>query len=347
VSLPDTPLPVTIIGGYLGAGKTTLVNHLLRERAGRRLAVLVNDFGELSIDADLIESREDELIRLAGGCVCCSFGSDLVGALMALPAMQPRPDHVLIETSGVGIPGAVARTLGLLPGLVLDAIVVVADAETLRARAADRYVGDTVLRQLCDADLIVLNKSDLVDAGTAAGLRDWLASQVPRARVLEAAHARLPIEVVLGLGADAPPWPARRPTSADRPLTADGAAPADRAASAGSASLLAPAPIRSHAPALAEALFDSCALRFDHRVDCARLAKALCAPDLHLVRAKGVMLDGDGTPRSLQLVGSRAEVAAVTHRAPGDGRLVCIALRGELDPGRIEALVHDAAAKTG
>ncbi len=335
----DAPLPVTIIGGYLGAGKTTLVNHLLRERAGRRLAVLVNDFGELSIDADLIESREDELIRLAGGCVCCSFGSDLVGALMDLPAMRPRPDHVLIETSGVGIPGAVARTLGLLPGLALDAIVVLADAQTLRARAADRYVGDTVLRQLADADLIVLNKSDLVDAGTAAGLRDWLAIQAPRARVLEAAQARLPIEVALGPGAGGQPGPARGPTSADRTR------PDDQAPPIGNAGLLAPAPIRSRVSAPAAALFDSCALRFDHRVDCARLAQALCDPDLRLVRAKGVMLDTDGAPRSLQLVGSRAEVAAVTHRAPGEGRLVCIALRGELDPGRIEALVHDAAAK--
>ena len=90
------PIPVTLIGGYLGAGKTTLVNHLLRQREGRRIAVLVNDFGDLSIDADLIEAREGELLRLAGGCVCCSFGSDLVAALLQMRALRPAPDHILI-----------------------------------------------------------------------------------------------------------------------------------------------------------------------------------------------------------------------------------------------------------
>ena len=87
------PLPVTVIGGYLGAGKTTLVNHLLRQAGGRRLAVLVNDFGELPLDADLIEADDGEVLSLAGGCICCSFGNDLMAALMQLPARSPRPDR--------------------------------------------------------------------------------------------------------------------------------------------------------------------------------------------------------------------------------------------------------------
>jgi G3E family GTPase len=109
------PIPVTLIGGYLGAGKTTLVNHLLRERGERRIAVLVNDFGELPIDDALIESRDGTLLQLAGGCVCCSFGSDLMAALQQMLALQPQPEHILIETSGVALPAAVARVLGLLP----------------------------------------------------------------------------------------------------------------------------------------------------------------------------------------------------------------------------------------
>ena len=93
--------PTLIVGGYLGAGKTTLVNHLLRNAGGRRIAVMVNDFGELTIDADLIEGAEGSVLALAGGCVCCSFGSDLLGALQDVLQRQPQPDLILIETSGV------------------------------------------------------------------------------------------------------------------------------------------------------------------------------------------------------------------------------------------------------
>ena len=109
-------LPVTLIGGYLGAGKTTLVNHLLRTADGLRLAVLVNEFGALPIDAELIEARGEKVISIAGGCVCCSYGSDLMAALMDLEEIAGDIDHVLIETSGVALPGQVARSVGLLAG---------------------------------------------------------------------------------------------------------------------------------------------------------------------------------------------------------------------------------------
>ena len=106
--------PVTIIGGYLGAGKTTLVNHLLRNAQGRRLAILVNEFGELPIDADLIEARDDDIISLSGGCVCCSYGNDLIMAMMDMARMEPRPDHIVLEASGVALPAAIASSLSLL-----------------------------------------------------------------------------------------------------------------------------------------------------------------------------------------------------------------------------------------
>ena len=161
IAATSEPIPVTVIGGYLGAGKTTLVNHLLRHAGGTRIAVLVNDFGELPIDADLIESKHDDVIGIAGGCVCCEIGSDLVDALRTLAARDPPPQQVLVETSGVALPGAVAGAVGLLPAYRLDATVVLADAETVRERAADRYLGDTVTRQLAEADIVVLNKADL------------------------------------------------------------------------------------------------------------------------------------------------------------------------------------------
>ncbi|WP_238365044.1 CobW family GTP-binding protein [Mesobacterium pallidum] len=196
-------IPVTVIGGYLGAGKTTLVNHLLRHNEGQRLAVLVNEFGELPIDADLIEAEEDGLVSISGGCVCCAYGSDLIGALDDLKAMVPRPDHVLIEASGVALPGAIATTVGLVQGLRADAILVLADADQVQANAANSYLSDTIDRQLAQADILLLTKPDL--ACDLAAVTDWLRAKAPRARIIPADHGQVPISAVLG----ALPLPAR------------------------------------------------------------------------------------------------------------------------------------------
>ena len=110
------PLPVTLVSGYLGAGKTTLINHLLRHANGRRLMVMVNDFGELPIDTDLIESRLGNTITLANGCICCSIGTDLAGAFIDLLNLDPMPDHLLIEASGVAEPHRIANIARAEPG---------------------------------------------------------------------------------------------------------------------------------------------------------------------------------------------------------------------------------------
>lgn len=188
-------IPVTVIGGYLGAGKTTLVNHLLRQAGGRRLAVLVNDFGALPIDADLIEAQEGSKISISGGCVCCSFGSDLVAALQGIVALDPSPGHLLIEASGVALPAAISATVGLVRGLANEGIVVLADAETVRERAGDRYLGDTIERQLRDAGLILLSKPDLADADTLAATQAWLEQFAP---VIASPRGQVPLDVVMG-----------------------------------------------------------------------------------------------------------------------------------------------------
>ena len=115
-------LPVTVIGGYLGAGKTTLVNQMLRQAGGVRIAVLVNEFGELPIDEDLIEAQDDDLISIAGGCICSSFGNDLIAALQQIAALQPCPDHIVIEASGVALPAAIANNVTLIKGMQLGGI---------------------------------------------------------------------------------------------------------------------------------------------------------------------------------------------------------------------------------
>lgn len=174
-------IPVIVIGGYLGAGKTTLLNHLLRHADGRKIAILVNEFGDLPIDADLIEAKDDEMIAISGGCICCSFGSDMTAALIKLAQLDPAPDYVVIEASGVAMPAAVAASISFLDGFNLGGVVVLADSERIRAQAADEYLGDTMLRQISDADLIVQTKIDLISSDVVQDVRDWLGSANPKA----------------------------------------------------------------------------------------------------------------------------------------------------------------------
>ncbi len=184
-----TPIPVTVIGGYLGAGKTTLVNRLLRAEHGERIAVLVNDFGSVAVDSALIESDDGTTIQLSNGCVCCSLAGGFVEAVERVGALEPRPDRLVVETSGVADPAAVAE-YAHLPGLVLDAVVVLADAETIRERADDALVGRQVRAQLAGADVVVINKVDLL--GPHVELDDlvtWVAQQAPDAHLATAVEA--------------------------------------------------------------------------------------------------------------------------------------------------------------
>ena len=142
------PIPVTVIGGYLGAGKTTLLNALLRNESGTRFAVLVNDFGSINVDAEAIASTGADTVELTNGCTCCTIGGDLVLALKAVLARPQPPDAIVIEASGVADPAAVARLAACHPALASQVTIVVADAETVRARADDKYVGGLVRRQL-------------------------------------------------------------------------------------------------------------------------------------------------------------------------------------------------------
>ena len=322
--IDGVPVGVTttlIVGGYLGAGKTTLVNHLLRHAGGRRIAVMVNDFGELTIDADLIEGAEGSVLALAGGCVCCSFGSDLIGALQEVLQRQPPPDLILIETSGVALPAAVARSARLLPGLRIEGIVLLLDAETVRQRAEDPYVGDLVRQQLLDADLLIPNKTELCSAADLVELNTWLPTMsTPGTPVVPASQARVPPELVLGFHADLDTDPdaaigdavarwAAQPIP--RPITPPMAAAADRFVN--------------------ELLMLSAPLEPQH------LLEALSAPDSGVVRAKGWLTDLSGQRHLLQLVGRRAELLTLSPDAVPTGldRLLVIGLTGIYRSGRL------------
>ena len=190
-------LPVTVLSGYLGAGKTTLVNQMLRQADGKRLAIMVNEFGDLPIDADLIEAEGDDLIALAGGCVCCSYGDDLMVALAQMAALQPPPDHMILEASGVALPGAIASSLSLMAGIETAGVVVLADVAQIDRQLANDYIGDTVVRQLEAADLVVLTKGDIAGAGQVAQASDIVHAYICGAAVVEAAQGHVPLDIVL------------------------------------------------------------------------------------------------------------------------------------------------------
>ncbi|WP_300034050.1 GTP-binding protein [uncultured Roseobacter sp.] len=156
-------VPLTVIGGYLGAGKTTLINQLLSADHGQRLAVLVNDFGAVNIDAALLQSADTDTIELTNGCVCCTMSGDLFYSIGDLLDRNPPPDHILVEASGIADPARIAAVSLAEKDLVYAGIITVADGVNLRFCLEDARISDQVRQQLHSADLIAISKTDPAD----------------------------------------------------------------------------------------------------------------------------------------------------------------------------------------
>jgi G3E family GTPase len=194
--------PVTVLTGFLGAGKTTLLNRILDGDHGLRVAVLVNDFGSINIDADLVVGVEagGDVISLSNGCVCCSIRDDLLGVVQQVIDRPERPEYIVLEASGVAEPSGIAATFldaRLRDSIRLDSIMCVMDASQIFAAPE---LLDLKLRQIAFADMLILNKVDLVGRDQIAHIRGWLDDRFRNYRLAESTHGDVPMEVLLGAG---------------------------------------------------------------------------------------------------------------------------------------------------
>jgi cobalamin biosynthesis protein CobW len=225
-------LPVTVITGFLGSGKTTLITHLMRNAGGRRLAVVVNEFGDVGVDGEILKGcalpdcPEDNIVELPNGCICCTVADDFIPTIERLMALEPRPDHILIETSGLALPKPLLKAFdwpAIRSRITVDGVIAVADAEAVAAgrfapnpaaveaqRAADESLDhETPLSevfedQIACADLVLLTKPDLAGAEGLAAARAVIRAEAPRpVPMIEVAEGAVDPAVVLGLAAAA------------------------------------------------------------------------------------------------------------------------------------------------
>ena len=195
----ERPIPITIISGFLGSGKTSLLTHILESDHGMRIAVLVNDFGKLNIDAEQISTIEGETISLTNGCICCTIRDDLLTEVLRLFEKPIIPEHIIIEASGISDPSLIAHTF-LMPamqGVVeVDSIISLVDAD--QTLALDEQFKDLAQRQIRVADLILINKIDLVNESKLEKVRQYIKNTVAKTRIIETINGKAPLHVLLG-----------------------------------------------------------------------------------------------------------------------------------------------------
>lgn len=302
-------VPVLLVAGFLGAGKTTVVNHLLAHAAGRRVAAVVNDFGAINIDAELIAGAADGVVSLSNGCICCSLEGDLLRTLAVLLRRDPQPDVIVIETSGVADPADVVRNLMdpvIFREAPLETVLCVVDATMPVSR-----LDDALLRsQVRSADVVALSKVDLVDAAGCAALRDAIRAIRPAATVVDALHGAVLAALLF-------------PPDVDR----------------------VPAP-RHPGPRLpAVEQFETMSWTSDKPVSLPRLQAAIGRLAPRLARAKGLIEIAQQPGRSMvfQLAGGRATLAPGGARAEGmpRTRIVFVAEIGALSREDIEKAMQE------
>src|SRR3984885_34333 len=199
--LTSQKIPVTVLTGYLGAGKTTLLNRILSENHGKKYAVIVNEFGEIGIDNDLIIGADEEVFEMNNGCVCCTVRGDLIRILQGLMKRKGGFDAIIVETTGLADPGPVAQTFfvdeDVKAKTQLDSVTAVVDAKHVLLRLSD---SKEALEQIAFADQIVLNKTDLVSEDDLRMIEARLRRLNPLAPIHRAQRSNVPLEAILGRG---------------------------------------------------------------------------------------------------------------------------------------------------
>lgn len=306
------PVPILLVTGFLGAGKTTVVNHLLAHSEGRRIAAVVNDFGAINIDAELIAGASDGVVSLANGCICCSLEGDLLRTLSTLLRRDPRPDYIVIETSGVADPADIVRNLMdpvILCEVRLETVLCVMDAT-----APPAALDDALQRsQLRVADIVALSKLDLADAGAGARTRAAIRALRVPAVVVDAQHGEIPAALLFPAEIDRPPAP--REVGPRRP---------------------------------AEERFETLSWTSDKPVSLPRLQQAINRLAPKLARAKGLFesIEQPGRMMVFQFAGGRATLAPGEAPAAGAARtrIVFIAELGVLSKAELDGIMEACVA---
>ncbi|CAE6797915.1 CobW family GTP-binding protein [Paraburkholderia haematera] len=308
------PIALVVLGGYLGAGKTTLLNHVLSMAGQRRIAVLVNDFGDINIDAALIRERTDDVINLENGCICCSIGGRLVDALVKISARPERPELLIIEASGVSDPVKIAQ-IGLLDrAFRLIGIIVAVDAERIGATLLDPYVGDIVRRQIAGATALVLTKTDLVTEQEKSTATAAVLALATTSILFESTNGQIPSALIF----DASVVPRRR--AGGFGVTTEGAS--------------------NRHP-------DICSFSFrsDFPLDRKKLRAALRSLSSTLLRAKGIVwLDQDTSPQELHVVGGRILITPFAGHAAAESTIVLIGRFSDEDERAIRRCLESTQA---
>jgi G3E family GTPase len=196
-------VPITILTGFLGAGKTTLLNRILTGNHGLHVGVLVNDFGSINIDAELVVGVDNNMISLANGCVCCQIRDDLIESVDALLARPEGIEYILLEASGVADPGGIFATFSdanLRERIRLDSVICVVDADQVFAHPEYPPLMELKLHQVGFSDMLILNKVDLAGPEQVAKVRVWLDEHFNRLRIVETNYCEVPYEILLGVG---------------------------------------------------------------------------------------------------------------------------------------------------